>query len=361
VFGRIDLMQDGATADAVVVSSDWHKGQAGLRDLGSPGTYHLRLVVRFPDGTTAEISRAIGDTFIQSALGAAAPIDGARIPVRYDPDHRDRVEIDRLALKAHAASLGRSEKAAEDTRAQQLLAGADLGGPATAAEQPLPADLRAPGRPLIALSGGEQAGALRISDADRDQISEVLSQHAAEGRLTTDELDQRVDALYAARTRAEAAAVVADLPTLVSVPPPHHFHLGHEPERETPSLPEWLTPNWQLDSVRPEPRFSPTVASPPTASPTPTSQDRAAMRKRAKLRQDENAIGHTFKATRRAINAELERAAAAGQSEEVQGLNDRLREAQNAAESARQAVAAGDRAEAQRFLARLRTLAPDPR
>ena len=83
------------------------------------------------------------------------------------------------------------------------------------------------------------------------------------------------------------------------------------------------------------------------------------MRKRAKLRQDENAIGHTFQATRRAINAELERANASGQSDEVRRLETCLRDAQKTAESARQAIAVGDRAEAQRLLAQLRTLMPD--
>ncbi|MGZ6135593.1 MAG: DUF1707 SHOCT-like domain-containing protein [Myxococcaceae bacterium] len=50
----------------------------------------------------------------------------------------------------------------------------------------------------------EQAdGRLRISDADRNQISNVLGEHAAEGRLTIDELDRRLGVLYAARTRAD--------------------------------------------------------------------------------------------------------------------------------------------------------------
>jgi hypothetical protein len=202
-------------------------------------------------------------------------------------------------------------------------------------------------------------GALRISDADRDQISGVLSQHAAEGRLTMDELDQRLGALYAARTRAQAAAVVADLPALAAAEAPHHFHLGREHEHALRALPEWLVSNRQVDAGQHEPRSSPAAAGPPTAPPIPTREDRAAVRKRARLRQDENAIGHTFQATRRAINAELERATSSGQSDEVQRLNDRLRNAQQTAEAARRAVAAGDRAEAQRFLARLRTLAPE--
>lgn len=59
------------------------------------------------------------------------------------------------------------------------------------------------------------------------------------------------------------------------------------------------------------------------------------MRKEAKLRQDENAIGHTFQATRRAINAELESARASGKADDVQRVKDRLQEAQRTADSAR--------------------------
>jgi hypothetical protein len=168
-------------------------------------------------------------------------------------------------------------------------------------------------------------GGLRISDADRDQISEVLSEHAGEGRLTMDELDQRIGQLYSAQTRGQAAALFSDLPAL---------------DAPEPALPAWLTPG--------------TVLAPAAVSPTPIAhEDRAALRRRAKLRQDENAIGHTFQATRRAINAQLE---TCGTPVQAQPLRDKLREAQQIADQARQAVAAGDRAEVQRRLAQLRAL-----
>ena len=81
------------------------------------------------------------------------------------------------------------------------------------------------------------------------------------------------------------------------------------------------------------------------------------MRKQAKLRQDENAIGHTFQATRKSIGAALERARAAGSATEIAQLEQRLREANEAAQAGRQAVVAGNRAAAQQQLARLRSLA----
>jgi hypothetical protein len=216
---------------------------------------------------------------------------------------------------------------------------------------------------MSSVSSGSQSerfpdwAALRISDSDRDQISGVLSEHAAEGRLTMDELDQRIGALYAAKTRAQAAAVVADLPALPAAHAPHSVHAGHEPESPAPALPEWLTVRRLADSSPAEPHSTQTPADRSTGTPIPARKDRAAGRRRAKLRQDENAIGHTFQATRRAINAKLATARASGRSGDVQRLEERLQDAHKTADSARQAVTAGDRAEVQRLLASLRALA----
>jgi hypothetical protein len=64
--------------------------------------------------------------------------------------------------------------------------------------------------------GPAEAGAhglLRASDADRDRTGELLRAAAGEGRLTLDELDERLHAAYTARTYAELAAVTEDLPS----------------------------------------------------------------------------------------------------------------------------------------------------
>ena len=55
---------------------------------------------------------------------------------------------------------------------------------------------------------------MRLSDAERDQLLERLSHHAAEGRLDVPELERRAAVVAAAQTRDEAAAVMADLPPL---------------------------------------------------------------------------------------------------------------------------------------------------
>jgi len=55
-------------------------------------------------------------------------------------------------------------------------------------------------------------GALRASHADRDQVAEVLRVAAGDGRLSPDELDERLERALTARTYAELTALVADLP-----------------------------------------------------------------------------------------------------------------------------------------------------
>jgi len=59
---------------------------------------------------------------------------------------------------------------------------------------------------------GFDHGQLRASDADRDRTVDVFKAAFAEGRLTKDEYDERLENLYASRTYAELAALTADLP-----------------------------------------------------------------------------------------------------------------------------------------------------
>jgi hypothetical protein len=54
--------------------------------------------------------------------------------------------------------------------------------------------------------------ALRASDADRERTAAALRRHHLDGRLDTDELQDRLGRCYAARTVGELAALVADLP-----------------------------------------------------------------------------------------------------------------------------------------------------
>jgi hypothetical protein len=57
-----------------------------------------------------------------------------------------------------------------------------------------------------------QPGQLRASHQDRDQVVEILRVAAGDGRLTAEELDQRLEAALTARTYAELAVLTTDLP-----------------------------------------------------------------------------------------------------------------------------------------------------
>lgn len=53
---------------------------------------------------------------------------------------------------------------------------------------------------------------MRASDADRDRVAAVLRDAHADGRLAQDELLERLDATYDARTYGDLDRLVADLP-----------------------------------------------------------------------------------------------------------------------------------------------------
>ena len=55
-------------------------------------------------------------------------------------------------------------------------------------------------------------GSLRASDADRDQVVDRLHKASTEGRIASDELEQRVSQALKARTYNDLEATVADLP-----------------------------------------------------------------------------------------------------------------------------------------------------
>jgi Domain of unknown function (DUF1707) len=56
------------------------------------------------------------------------------------------------------------------------------------------------------------ADQLRASHEDRDRVIELLRVAAGDGRLTAEELDERVEIAFSARTYGELAALTRDLP-----------------------------------------------------------------------------------------------------------------------------------------------------
>jgi uncharacterized membrane protein len=65
--------------------------------------------------------------------------------------------------------------------------------------------------------------AMRASDADRDQLVEVLKAAFSEGRLTQDEYTARMEQAYTAKTYGELRALVVDLPGPVVPQVPYAF------------------------------------------------------------------------------------------------------------------------------------------
>lgn len=55
---------------------------------------------------------------------------------------------------------------------------------------------------------------LRVSDQEREEAASDLRDHFAAGRLSSDELSDRLDAVYAAQTASELAGLRVDLPDL---------------------------------------------------------------------------------------------------------------------------------------------------
>ena len=53
---------------------------------------------------------------------------------------------------------------------------------------------------------------VRIGDTDREAVAAPLREHYAQGRLTMEEFDQRLDAAFAAPMRSQLSALTRDLP-----------------------------------------------------------------------------------------------------------------------------------------------------
>jgi Domain of unknown function (DUF1707) len=56
------------------------------------------------------------------------------------------------------------------------------------------------------------SGDVRVSNAEREEVIERLHGHAADGRLTLEEFEERVNEVYAAKTGAELRATLRELP-----------------------------------------------------------------------------------------------------------------------------------------------------
>ncbi|GAA4138411.1 DUF1707 domain-containing protein [Actinomadura keratinilytica] len=80
---------------------------------------------------------------------------------------------------------------------------------------------------------------IRASDADRDRVAGLLREHCAQGRITVDELNERLEIVYASKTLGQLQEVTADLPEedLYELPVPESQRAAVEPVR-TPGVME---------------------------------------------------------------------------------------------------------------------------
>jgi hypothetical protein len=108
---------------------------------------------------------------------------------------------------------------------------------------------------------------LLVSHADRDVAADILCAAVADGRLTLDELDERLEHVLSARTLREIARLICDLPG-------HQFSgpattAGRRVPRGAPAVP--ATPPRPRAAWR-RPKVPVAPPRPPTASRTPTVQ-----------------------------------------------------------------------------------------
>ncbi|HEX5087438.1 MAG TPA: DUF1707 domain-containing protein [Nocardioides sp.] len=78
---------------------------------------------------------------------------------------------------------------------------------------------------------------IRLSDAEREAAAADLGEHFAQGRLTADEHAERLEQVWAAKTRGEVAPIFRDLPSpyaaVSTTPPPdeRYWNAGVRPFR----------------------------------------------------------------------------------------------------------------------------------
>ncbi|MDP4508810.1 DUF1707 SHOCT-like domain-containing protein [Nonomuraea turcica] len=81
---------------------------------------------------------------------------------------------------------------------------------------------------------------LRIGDAEREQTMAALREHFAQGRLTHEELDERLDRTLTAKTGRDLTQITADLP-------------GHQPTPQH-AMDDWrasmMANRYQVEAMR---------------------------------------------------------------------------------------------------------------
>ena len=71
---------------------------------------------------------------------------------------------------------------------------------------------------------------LRIGDREREAVSAELREHYAQGRLSLEEFNQRLDTVFAAKTQRDLSRITSDLPHVQPATPLPSSGLGRAPQ-----------------------------------------------------------------------------------------------------------------------------------
>ncbi len=84
---------------------------------------------------------------------------------------------------------------------------------------------------------------MRVSDAERNEITNALCRHFGDGRLDEEELNERLAKATAAKTQADLAPLLEDLPPLESMMPTPDTRPRPRPPHP-PRILAWVVIGW---------------------------------------------------------------------------------------------------------------------
>lgn len=120
MFGKRELLKNGAVAKAVVTEARPLGGMPSRAGGYSATVYDLKLRVHFDDGSSSDCQRTVGGFIRGTDLCFN---EGDIVPVRFDPADRSKVEVDTEAMEKQREQEKLARRQQAVSRAEQELAG----------------------------------------------------------------------------------------------------------------------------------------------------------------------------------------------------------------------------------------------